>query len=281
MCRYPRGRVRMQVGGNLAGDKYRFAVGLHDKEKDLWIERMTISQAGEIALHKETAVCQNLTINPYPPETDPCQAPSDQENLLPGLFFEPLATIPDAAKPWQIYRTILTPDEIPAHQLRFEFQRPGEEGAPSDQKITFGFDDLEILLPPDSEPLIQPGYTSCLTILGDGTVVVEGNVVIGEGGGLVEGPIPADPNDPRFAGLLFSSWIDSISSAANQVDFYYSDTMAASFVDLPDDNYQAYTIAILNRTEFFLTSIMVEEVVIIGDNRYQQRVVDTPALIGP
>lgn len=118
---------------------------------------------------------------------------------------------PAAPRPWSLYRTevpILGPDgqptaDPPIGQLRLDMFNPGGEGNPALQRLSIGFVDG------------NDEWQSCLTLRADCTVEVRGDVEIA--GEAVEMPIPADPSDPRFFGLMLGTFQNSLAAAGDRL----------------------------------------------------------------
>jgi hypothetical protein len=181
-----------------------------------------------------------------------------------GLTFGPLDAPPEEAAPWQIYHTVLAPDETPIHQLRMEIEHPGDEGDPASFQLVIGHTD-------DSG-----AFVPCLTVRADCTVIVHGDVLMQADGQVVEGPIQADPSDPRFAAAVRGSWVGGISSAADHMAAYYSRALGVTLLDLsahPGEQLK-YTVSLRNTSQVNLTNIEVYEILtIFGESKPQRLVV--------
>jgi hypothetical protein len=117
--------------------------------------------------------------------------------VTPGVEFRPLAASPEEAAPWQIYHAVESQDGAPIHQLRLELAHPADKGEASLYKLVIGHAD-------------SSGFIPCLTVTADCTVTVHGNLAIQ--GQLVQRPIQADPDDPRFADALLDQWLQWTTS---------------------------------------------------------------------
>lgn len=110
---------------------------------------------------------------------------------------------PQAAAPWQIYRTEVEQDGVKVHQLRIELGNPGAKGDPTRRKLMIGSTGAT-------------GFQPWLTVDAAGTLRVRGRVkVTGE---LVKSPVPADPSDPRFVDLLVAQWLQGIAAGLGAVE---------------------------------------------------------------
>jgi hypothetical protein len=99
-----------------------------------------------------------------------------------GIGFQPLPSVPAAAAPWQIYRVAVTQDGKKINQLRIELAHPGDKDDPLLYRFVLGHRE-------------EAGFVPCLTVQADGTVIMTGVRVDGQ---VLEGPIQAGINDPRF-----------------------------------------------------------------------------------
>lgn len=175
-----------------------------------------------------------------------------------SLIFDTLTSPPEVAMPWKTYHTTNSTDkenqEMPNHQLRVEIAHPGKEGDSMRYKLSIGHSDM------------VNTFSPCLIVRADGNVIVNGDIDLD--GELVEGPIPADPNDPRFANALLDNWLGGISSAAGTIDAHYSSPIELSFVTLDPSPLTAggqfdYSVAIKNAGQTELKNINVQEILSI------------------
>jgi hypothetical protein len=167
-----------------------------------------------------------------------------------SLVFGPLPAAPDAPAPWQIYRTVVSPDDKPIHQLRIEIGHPGEQGDPADYHFVIGL--------PNSNDDLDP----LLTVRADCTVIFHCNVKVVKGGRIVEGPIQADPSDPRFAVAILNRWLGGISSAATTVDTHYNEVLEVlleNLNDTPVPGDVVYQIVVRNTSRANLSEVEVYE----------------------
>lgn len=136
-----------------------------------------------------------------------------------GMTFHPLAQLPAQAAPWQVYHAVVKPEEAPQagaaspidtaaakqspkeiHQLRIEVQNPGDTGDPRLYRFVIGKRDDAAGADGDAEaPFIE-----CLIVQADGTVAMLGDQVR-VNGQVLEGPVQANPEDPRLAAALVAA----------------------------------------------------------------------------
>jgi hypothetical protein len=141
-----------------------------------------------------------------------------------GVTFQPLAQLPAEAAPWQVYHGVVKPEEPPQgaaavqsakeiHQLRIEIQNPGDTGDPRLYRFVIGrrlaeAQDEDDEAPADAvvdEPALIDEtpipFTECLIVQADGTVAMLG-ATLRVNGQVLEGPVQANPEDPRLAAVL-------------------------------------------------------------------------------
>jgi hypothetical protein len=117
--------------------------------------------------------------------------PSDQLGQDWGLEVRPLPQPPAEAAPWQVYHAVVKQqDGQEIHQLRVEIENPAEKGDPRLYRFALG-----------TRQQSNGAFEECFLVQADGTVVMLGQKVrvIGR---VMEGPVQADPQDPRLAGAL-------------------------------------------------------------------------------
>jgi hypothetical protein len=137
-----------------------------------------------------------------------------------GMEFQQLPKPPAAAAPWQIYHTIVKQEDgQQIHQLRVEIENPGDKGDPRLFRFVIGTRPT-----PDT-------FEECLIVQADGTVAMLGKKirVIGR---VMEGPVQADPQDPRLAAAL-------MEAAARGVP---SSTKLTAKIELDDHKLKGYSI---------------------------------------
>ncbi len=170
---------------------------------------------------------------------DPAACPGwDGQAPRPGghLIFSPLATVPDAARPWQVYAVeppppSATPPPGPpvppiVPSLRFEIEHPGDSGDPSAYRLVVGrpFPSPEesvgggVLLGVGAllARALAPSFLPILTVEADGDVTVHGDLYVPEG--VAQGPITDDPNDPRFIQGLTQRFVQGLTAGAGAID---------------------------------------------------------------
>jgi hypothetical protein len=239
----PAGDVRMRVGSTQSGGEQQFSVSLRD-DKDVWQDRLVIQR-------EDTALLRGHLIL--------VGEASQPANLrAEGIKFTQPVRLPDKAKPWQLYRTVLPQDESPVHQLRLEIAHPGNEDDPAYYQLVIGYHDG------------NPGFQPCLTVMADGTVRISGNLEI-TAGHIIRSPIQADPSDPRFVNAVLNNWIGGASTAADQMEFFYSGALQITVSDLSPtavDGKFVYHINIRNTSKFILYNIRVTEVFRLNEKKY-------------
>lgn len=165
-----------------------------------------------------------------------------------GVTIRPLARLPAEAAPWQVYHAVVKPEEPPQggaaapedaaakqsakdiHQLRIEIQNPGDTGDPRLHRFVIGKRVAEVEDEADEAPadgvVVEPAvtentqipFTECLIVQADGTVAMLGDI-IRVNGQVLEGPVQANPDDPRLAAALVgASARFAPSSTALKVD---------------------------------------------------------------
>lgn len=127
-------------------------------------------------------------------------ASSNPDNNIWSAEFQPLAAVPAAAAPWQVYHVVTPRDGQDIHQLRIELAHPGDKGNPMLYSLQIGHHEPPAAGITTPTPVDQ--WTSCLTVLADGTVIIPRGAAVEVQGEVLEGPIQADPNDPRFGAAI-------------------------------------------------------------------------------
>jgi hypothetical protein len=107
-----------------------------------------------------------------------------------GLEVRPLPQPPAEAAPWQVYHAVVKQqDGQEIHQLRVEIENPAEKGDPRLYRFVVGTRED------------TGAFEECFIVQADGTVIMLGqNIHVT--GRVMEGPVQADPQDPRLAGAL-------------------------------------------------------------------------------
>jgi hypothetical protein len=221
----PSGRALMQVGSELESDTRRFAVSVVDATGKL-VERLAVDRdtttvvtgnatignrqdkdalAPGLHMRKDKSVVKGgATIITEPLCGQPARAGAKRR---PGaarmINFLALAATPLAAAPWQIYRTSVKEGVRTLRQLRVELKHPGDEGDPKLYRLAVGARDA------------AGDFKACFTVTADCTVTIEGTLQVK--GQLIEGPVKADPSDPRFAAALSKQWATGVVAAESQL----------------------------------------------------------------
>ncbi|MCP4569924.1 MAG: hypothetical protein GY841_20280, partial [FCB group bacterium] len=171
----PGGGVRVDFANDDDPGDRRFAVSLRTASGEL-VPRLVLRADGT------AAVDGNLTV---------------AGDLRPAsLGWEEPSALPPSAAPAQLYRVRELVDELPVNELRTEIEHPGDEGRPADSRLAVGFfgpTGVDVDAGGDAEHRFRP----CLSVAADRSVVVGGSLVVE--GKLIEAPIRADAEDPRFA----------------------------------------------------------------------------------
>ena len=97
-------------------------------------------------------------------------------------------------------------NNTPIHQLRVEIGHPGDQGDPSRHQLVIGgwLDN-------------PPGFDACLRV-GRCTIEILGDLHVT--GQILEGPVQADPDDPRFGAALLERWLRALTTAGTQTDAF-------------------------------------------------------------
>lgn len=160
------GQAQLQIGSESASDLRRFAVSLADSTGE-WTDKLAIDLNKKTTVRGDTIVGGTLFAEGQ-------------------IQFEPLASPPAAAAPWQIYRVTVEKDGKKHQQLRFEIGHPGKKDDPTQYQLAIG---------------VKTGgdFKACLIVDADCTVrIPAGATLVMESGRIIEGPIQPDATDPRF-----------------------------------------------------------------------------------
>jgi hypothetical protein len=157
-----------------------FAVGLHGaQDKPRFTDKLRINSAGDLTITANSSFMGDVVA-----QTDATLAPSG----LAGLGFAGSIDMPKSPNPWKIYRTILRPNP--------DAPKPGPA-----QNVLI----MEVPQEDDNNPggitaaigrAADGKFQPCLSVSPSGDVTIRG--VVRVQGLLYEGPIAADPSDPRF-----------------------------------------------------------------------------------
>jgi len=306
----PSGRARMQVGSELEQDTRRFAVAVTDAANKA-VERLAIDRNGD------TTLTGNTTLDVHPGAKAPpprlrmrehiVQSASDGEAVVTEplcdsggrageetlgaartVRFLPLAATPAQAAPWQIYRTSVQEEGRTLQQLRVEMAHPGDKGNPQLYKLTVGTRDT------------SGDFNACLTLTADCTLTIEGDVnVLGQ---LVEGPVQADPSDPRFAKAIVDQWAAGWLSGEAALGNLFSDLNSGELgVEIVDLNSRdgtdppqpvtgnsitvgqdlLYTYRVTNGGRGTITNIQLYESRTFNDQTEHRKIPSAPFSLGP
>jgi hypothetical protein len=136
------------------------------------------------------------------------------DELAPGLAINrghtlvvgKLAEPPKAARPWQIYRLEQEgEDGTISSQLFFEIADPGDKDDPTVYQLAIGG------TYPASGGAKVSAFQPCLIVDAACNVTIKGDLNVE--GRLVQSPVPADPDDPRFVGQLVQGWVQGAAAA--------------------------------------------------------------------
>jgi len=123
------------------------------------------------------------------------------------IVFEPTPS-PAAAAPWTIRRVA-----SPARQLRVEIRDPGKQANPANYRLVVG-------------KTVDGTFRPCLSVDAKCQTTIYRDLVVT--GRIALGPIPADPNDPRFVAAVIDQWMPGVSTAATGIDTWYNTSLAAT-----------------------------------------------------
>ncbi len=191
----PSGRARVQIGSELESDTRRFAVFVADETGKL-VERLAIDEEGKTIIAGNTTLGgQRLLMREH----------LDGDGAACALNFLPLAAAPQAAAPWQVYRTEVKENGGAVQQLRFEIGNPGDKGDQTLSRLSIGTRDAT-----------TKAFTPCVTLSADCTLTINGKLKVE--GQIIEGAVKPDANDPRFVAALSQQWARGVVSAEKQMD---------------------------------------------------------------
>jgi hypothetical protein len=125
--------------------------------------------------------------------------PNRARALEVGTLPEP----PKIALPWRLYRLEQQADDGPASsELRFEILDPGQKDDPTLYQFAIGH----------ASGAVAPNpFHACLTVDAACNVTIHGCLKVE--GEVVQSPISADPNDPRFVDQLIKGWVQGQAAA--------------------------------------------------------------------
>src|SRR6185436_12374823 len=149
----PSGRARVQIGSESAEDKRRFAVFTRDAANPKkWQPRLAVHDDGEVRIRGNTSLYGNLTMS------------------AGAIEFEAGSSRASGAPPWNIYHVSENGNE----ELRIEMAAPQAGGLGGTNQIVIGawFKGL------DETGQETEKFHPCLTILDDGTIRIDGNLIV-------------------------------------------------------------------------------------------------------
>jgi hypothetical protein len=239
----PAGSAHVQVGALRAGDRRRFAISVADSSGTLK-ERLVIDAAGDTTIESDAALLDGtITI----------VAPSNLKGPLPGgVTFLPRSEPPKQASPWKVYRTLVPGNKPRTDELRVEIAKPADPTDPQRFRLTVGHTD-------------GGTFTPCLQVEADCTVRVKGNLKVECQ--LIEAPIAADADDPRFGAALVDQWAKGLAAAGTQLGGVFSPTLgvkitAPTLVD-PGTTLK-YSVNLTNSSGGAVTNLDVRDNVVVG-----------------
>jgi hypothetical protein len=232
----PSGRARMLIGGEMAGDRRRFAVSLPDASGS-FTDRFSIDRDGNTLIHGNTTITDgDLTV-----------AEAGARSAW-GLEFRPLSAPANVPMPWHMYHTVATQNDTPIHQLRVEIGHPGDKGDPSRHQLVVG-----------SWSDTPAQFDACLMVSADCTVEIRGNLRVT--GQILEGPVQADPDDPRFGAALLEPWLRALTTAGTQTDAFYN-TLQVTLdtpYEISSGDTLSYSVTVRNTSASTVTHIQLYE----------------------
>jgi hypothetical protein len=182
-------RTSVQVGNEISGKPERFMVNVGDTST------LSIDRAGSTILYGNAVVGGDIMIAD---STDSVYVADFSGPTVPG----------QTASPWSIYRTSAPgPSGTPVAQLRFEIQSPDGKSDPKGLAFSIGHYQDKAFVP-------------CISVASDCTVTVNG--ILNIAGQIIQSPIPADPQDPRFGLAVTQTWTAGLTTAATELDVLQS-----------------------------------------------------------
>ena len=214
----PGGRAEVRLGAGSAGDTRRFAVRVagEDEEGDPegngdedgptaspLVERLSIDSQGRTTIRGHAIQSSDVTTGEVQLTLD---LPAGSQPPETAIRFKSLEATPEAAKPWQAYRTAVTPEDGPEQDvLRFEIEHPGKKGDPRAKALSIGSWDTS-----------STSFMPCLSVTADCRVTVKGPMTVN--GKVLRGPVEANPDDPRFVAALTAG----LAQGATEIDIVAS-----------------------------------------------------------
>jgi hypothetical protein len=265
----PSGRARMQVGSEAAGDRRRFAVSLPD-EAGTFVDRLVIDQYGDTTVQGDTVLGGDLILV--------ADEAGVETRSVPNIIFEPMPALLEVARPWQIYHTAVSQENVSGHQLRLEIGHPADKDDPGSYSLVIG------------REIGCGGFDPYLIVWSDGTVGLPNDKGVIVEGQVTEGPIQLDPDDPHFGELeekLTDLWLHSLAKAGERVDLFYAADLHLQLSELdPPRRVEAgtslvYSFSVSNAGASAITDIQLFEIVTIGDDVVSQRPIGDIAILNP
>jgi hypothetical protein len=256
----PSGKARMEIGAEQGGG-WRFAISLLDPETGmLEDDRLVLDSFGHNTLRGRVVLQQTQEQVDRTKKADlTLKARKDLEGgYSSGFTFETPVEEPIQAMPWRMYHTQAKqpeqpgqPPPPPVEQLRMELFHPEDRGNPALSELVIGA----------TEPV--PGVTQeekfvpHLRVGADGSVTIYGDLTVM--GSLTQGPVQADPTDPRFVKAV----LDGLGrgSSATQLDPTLAIRISAK--DAVKDTPWVYEFEIENTGPADLTSVVIRVDIIL------------------
>lgn len=157
----PSGRTLVQLGSEIAEDDKRFVVSTRDEspaqsaggvQTPRWLPRLAVDKDGEVSVCGDASIYGNLIMAGGSIEFDAGTARADK------------------ARPWNIYHL----SENGVEELRIEMAAPSTGGITGNNSVVIG----AWFKGPDETGQETEMFHPCLTILDDGTVKVDGKLIV-------------------------------------------------------------------------------------------------------
>jgi hypothetical protein len=251
----PAGATRLDLGGQDVGGPWRFAV-LVKAPGGSWRPHFALagdssaSAWGSVTVHDDLVVEAPMTDATF---VGPCEREPDLGELarripVPGVAFGAAPVESKTAQPWSVSRVQPpTPDpgKTPPHELRIENGTPGPKEDPARYRIMVGQADDD------------GGIVATLRVDADCTVRILGDLEVE--GQISEGPVPADPDDPRFAQAV----ADSVETGLRQEPAGVAAMTAALEVPSglePGAAASSYSVRLTNTGSIALTDLSIAQI---------------------
>jgi hypothetical protein len=198
---------------------------------------------------------------------------ADRTNALGttrGINFEALVEVPKQAMPWKIYKVdVLQKDQPRINQLRLEIFHPGKEGDPSQQRLVVG-------------RVLNDKFVPSLTVSADCQVTIHGELTVD--GEIVEGPIQADLDDPRFGSALLGGWLEGELAGATTLGAACSGALEIKLNapdEIPPGGELKYEITIKNPGLGPVSQVMVFENLSYKGDPIRQQIISKDLIVNP